>query len=169
MARLLFGLALWLGLYILLTGAHFGTLWLMDWTRTRLETTLEDRHGFEAVDRESPYSWGERMIIALDIQQGVYWFESLAMSALMSLPVALFLGLSAKLFRKRRFALVLVAIVVNLATFYLLYLLSEQVALGYLMSNATPVLTGGVVVGLVHALIASLVLAGARNKAGVSA
>ncbi len=168
MARLLFGLALWLGLYVLLAGAHFGTLWAMDWARNRLETTLEDRYGSEAIDREPPYSWGERVVVALDIQQGVYWQESLMMSALMSLPVALFIGIGASLTRKRHIIIAVLAVMVNLATFYLVYLLNEQIALGYLISTLPPVITAGFVVGLVHALVASLVYAGAAKKAGVS-
>jgi hypothetical protein len=102
--RLLRGLAIWIGLYVLLTGAHMGVLYGLNALRARYETALETRVGVDAIDREPPYSGGERLIVALDIQPSAYWQESLAMSAVMSLIVAVFVGLASLAFRKGRAA-----------------------------------------------------------------
>jgi hypothetical protein len=74
--RLLRALALGIGLYVLLTAVHYGTLWGLDQMRQRMETRLEQRYGADAVDREPPYKPGERWVMAFDIQL-VSWKEAL--------------------------------------------------------------------------------------------
>jgi hypothetical protein len=74
--RLLRALALGIGLYVLLTAVHYGTLWGLDQMRQRMETRLEQRYGADAVDREPPYKPGERWVMALDIQPSPYWQEA---------------------------------------------------------------------------------------------
>ena len=161
MGRLLRGLAIWIGLYVLLIGAHMGVLYGLDALRTRYETALEARLGAEAVDREPPYSGGERLIVALDIQPSAYWQESLAMSAVMSLIVAVFVGLASLAFRKGRAAkLALVTLVVNGLVFFFFAQLSEQLFAGYLLGRPVSAVAPAILVGLAHAVISVLVLGG---------
>ena len=161
MGRLLRGLAIWIGLYVLMTGAHMGALYGLDALRTRYESALETRLGAEAVDREPPYSGGERLIVALDIQPSAYWQESLAMSAVMSLIVAVFVGLASLAFRKGRAAkLILVALVVNGLVFFFFAQLSEQLFAGYLLGRPVSAVAPAILVGLAHAVISVLVLGG---------
>lgn len=163
MGRLLRGLAIWIGLYVLMTGAHMGALYGLDALRTRYESALETRLGAEAVDREPPYSGGERLIVALDIQPSAYWQESLAMSAVMSLIVALFVGLASLAFRKGRAAkLMLVALVVNGLVFFFFAQLSEQLFAGYLLGQPVSAIAPAVLVGLSHGALSALVLGGKK-------
>lgn len=161
--RLLRGLALWIGLYVLLTGTHMGVLYGLNALRTRYETTLETRAGVEAIDREPPYSGGERLIVALDIQPSTYWQESLVMSAVMSLIVAVFVGLASLAFRKGRVAkLMLVALIVNGLVFYFFALLSEQLFAGYLLGQPISAIAPALLVGLAHGMVSALVLGGKK-------
>jgi hypothetical protein len=159
--RLLRGLAIWIGLYVLLTGAHMGVLYGLNALRARYETALETRVGVDAIDREPPYSGGERLIVALDIQPSAYWQESLAMSAVMSLIVAAFVGLASLAFRKGRAAkLTLVALVVNGLVFFFFAQLSEQLFAGYLLGQPVSAVAPALLVGLSHGAISTLVLGG---------
>ncbi len=165
LGRFLRGLALWIGVYVLLTAVHFGLLWGLDRLRMQLETRFEDRYGTEVVDREPPYSRAEWLVVALDVQPSMYWVESLGMSALMSLPVALFVGAGALAFRRRLWGrLVVLSVIASILTFYLLYLLNEQVFAGYLLQQRLPVFTVGGFVGLVQGLVASLVFGAPRGR-----
>ncbi|MFQ3611141.1 MAG: hypothetical protein SNJ72_06540 [Fimbriimonadales bacterium] len=162
--RALRGLALWLGLYILFSLAHFGVLYGLNALRSGLEQRWESQFGAEVIDREPPYSLQERVVIALDIQPSMYWVESLAMSFIMSLPVALFVGLGALLLRRaRRGTLLIIATFSSLLVFYLLYLLGEQVFAGYLVGHLGAIGVSGIGVGFVQGLIAGMVL---RNGKG---
>jgi hypothetical protein len=160
--RVLRGLAIWIGLYVLLTGAHMGVLYGINALRARYETTLE-RVGVDAIDREPPYSGGERLVVALDIQPSAYWQESLAMSAVMSLIVAVFVGLGSLAFRKGRAAkLMLVALVVNGLVFFFFAQLSEQLFAGYLLGQPVSAVAPALLVGLTHGAISTLVLGGKK-------
>jgi hypothetical protein len=131
--------------------------------RARYETGLEMRLGAEAVDREPPYSGGERLIVALDIQPSTYWQESLAMSAVMSLIVAVFVGLASLAFRKgHAVKLALVALIVNGLVFYFFALLSEQLFAGYLLGRPVSAVAPALLVGLAHGIISVLVLGGKK-------
>ncbi|MER3402134.1 MAG: hypothetical protein C4336_07450 [Armatimonadota bacterium] len=166
LGKLLRGLALWIGVYGILTAIHFGMLWGLDQVRNRLETRFEDQYGSEVVDREPPYTTPEWLIVGLDIQP-IQWLESLAMSAVMSLPVAVFLGLGAKVFRRGLgFKLIGVSIVTSMLMFSLLYLLNEQLSAGYLVQAKPPVLIVGTLVGWVQGWVASLIYGGARRQGG---
>jgi hypothetical protein len=161
--RLLRGLAIWIGLYVLLTGAHMGVLYGLNALRARYETALETRVGVDAIDREPPYSGGERLIVALDIQPSAYWQESLAMSAVMSLIVAVFVGLASLAFRKgRAVKLALVALIVNGLVFYFFAQLSEQLFAGYLLGRPVSAVAPALLVGLAHGIISVLVLGGKK-------
>ncbi len=165
LGRVFHGLALWIGLYVLLTAAHWGVLQGIDALRTRYETDLEARLGTEVVDREPPYSTAERLIVAFDIQPSTYWQESLLTSALMSLVVAIFVGIGGLAFqRNRAIKLALVAIVVNGLAFFFLAQLSEQMFLGYLLGQPASAIAPALLVGLAHALISVLVLGRANMK-----
>lgn len=167
LGKLLRGLALWIGVYVILTAIHFGMLWGLDHVRNRLETRFEDQFGSEVVDREPPYTMPEWLIVGLDIQPSMYWLESLAMSAVMSLPVVVFLGLAAKVFRRGLgFKLIGVGIVTSVLMFYLLYLLNDQLFAGYLIQAKPPVLIVGTLVGLVQGWVALLIYGGARRHGG---
>ncbi|MCS7209903.1 MAG: hypothetical protein NZ874_10075 [Fimbriimonadales bacterium] len=164
LGQMLRGLALWIGLYVLLTGAHMGVLYGINALRARYETVLETRLGAEAVDREPPYSNGERLIVAFDIQPSVYWLESLGMSALMSLIVALLIALASSVFRNRRaIKLTLVALGANGIVFYFFVLLSEQLFAGYLLGRPVSAVAPALLVGLVQGTISALVLGGGKS------
>ena len=140
-----------------------GVLYGINALRTRYEAALETRLGAEAVDREPPYRGGERLIIALDIQPSTYWQESLAMSAVMSLIVAAFVGLASLAFRKgRAMKLALVALIVNGLVFYFFALLSEQLFAGYLLGRPVSAVAPALLVGLAHGIISVLVLGGKK-------
>ncbi len=163
-ARFLRAFALWLGLYGLLTAAHFGVLWGLDQLRQRLENRLESRYGTEAVDREPPYSWGERVVLALDVQPSPYWQESLGVSALLSLPVALLTGAAALFVRRaRRAALMAIAIVGGILLMWLLTQLGGLALAGYLVGNPTAAVVEGALIGLIQGMLAILVLAPSRR------
>ncbi len=164
-ARILRALALWLGMYILLSGVHFGVLYGLNSIRTGLENRWETQFGLEVIDREPPYSWRERLVMAMDTQPSIYWAESLAMSFVMSLPVALFVGLGSLLLRRaRRGVLMLVAIISSVLVFYLTYLLNQQGAtVGYFIEGGSPAVFSGAVIGIIQGLLAGLVL---RNGKG---
>ena len=140
-----------------------GVLYGINALRTRYEAALETRLGAEAVDREPPYRGGERLIVALDIQPSTYWQESLAMSAVMSLIVAVFVGLASLAFRKgRAMKLALVALIVNGLVFYFFALLSEQLFAGYLLGRPVSAVSPALLVGLAHGIISVLVLGGKK-------
>jgi hypothetical protein len=140
-----------------------GVLYGINALRTRYEAALETRLGAEAVDREPPYRGGERLIVALDIQPSTYWQESLAMSAVMSLIVAVFVGLASLAFRKgHAVKLALVALIVNGLVFYFFALLSEQLFAGYLLGRPVSAVAPALLVGLVHGIISVLVLGGKK-------
>jgi hypothetical protein len=140
-----------------------GVLYGINALRTRYEAALETRLGAEAVDREPPYRGGERLIVALDIQPSTYWQESLAMSAVMSLIVAVFVGLASLAFRKgRAMKLALVALIVNGLVFYFFALLSEQLFAGYLLGRPVSAVAPALLVGLAHGIISVLVLGGKK-------
>jgi len=140
-----------------------GVLYGINALRTRYEAALETRLGTEAVDREPPYRGGERLIIALDIQPSTYWQESLAMSAVMSLIVAVFVGLASLAFRKgHAVKLALVALIVNGLVFYFFALLSEQLFAGYLLGRPVSAVAPALLVGLAHGIISVLVLGGKK-------
>ncbi len=163
-ARVLRGLALWLGLYILFSAVHFGALYGLSALRSGLEGRWENQFGVEVIDREPPYSIRERLILGLDIQPSMYWVESLAMSAVMSLPVALFVGIGSLLLRRaRRGTLILVATLSSTLMFYLLYLLGEQVFAGYLVGHPSAAVVSGIGVGFVQGVVAGLVLRNGKN------
>lgn len=165
LGRVLHGLALWIGLYVLLTAAHWGVLQGINALRTRYETNLEARLGTEAVDREPPYSPQEQLIVAFDIQPSTYWQESLLASAVMSLIVAIFVGIGALTFQhKRALRLAIVAIVVNGLLFFFLAQLSEQAFVGYLLGQPMSAIAPALLVGLTHALISVLVLGKVNTK-----
>ncbi|GIV10409.1 MAG: hypothetical protein KatS3mg019_2500 [Fimbriimonadales bacterium] len=164
LARALRGLAIWIGLLVLLTGTHMGVLYGINALRARYEANLETRRGVDAIDREPPYSGGERAIVAFDIQPSDYWQESLAMSALMSLIVAIFVGLASLTFKKGRTAkIVLVVLVVNSLIFYFFSLLSEQVFAGYLLGRPASAIAPALLVGLAQGAISALVLGGGKK------
>ncbi|MCS6918933.1 MAG: hypothetical protein NZM28_04115 [Fimbriimonadales bacterium] len=164
LGRALRGLATWIGLFILLTGAHMGVLYGINALRTRYEANLETRMGVDAVDREPPYSGGERVVVAFDIQPSAYWQESLGASAIMSLIVAVFVGIASLAFRKGRAAkIVLVALAVNGLVFYFLSLLSEQMFLGYLLGRPASVIAPALLVGAAQGVISALVLGGGKR------
>ncbi|MEN3001515.1 MAG: hypothetical protein ABDI19_06690 [Armatimonadota bacterium] len=161
LGRVLRGLAIWIGLVVLLTGAHMGVLYALNALRTRYEISLEARLGAEAIDREPPYQRGEQLIVALDIQPSMYWLESLAMSALMSLIVAVFVGLASLTARHgRALKLILVALLVNGLVFYFFSLLSEHVLLGYMLGKPVSAIVPAILVGLVQGVLSVLVLGG---------
>jgi hypothetical protein len=140
-----------------------GVLYGINALRTRYEAALETRLGAEAVDREPPYRGGERLIVALDIQPSTYWQESLAMSAVMSLIVAVFVGLASLAFRKgHAVKLALVALIVNGLVFYFFALLSEQLFAGYLLGRPVSAVAPALLVGLAHGIISVLVLGGKK-------
>lgn len=164
LGRALRGLAIWIGLFILLTGAHMGILYGIDALRTRYETNLETRMGADAVDREPPYSVGERIIVAFDIQPSQYWQEALVVSAAMSLIVSVFVGLASLMFKKGRTAkIMLVALVVNGIIFYFFSLINEQVLLGYLLGRPASAVAPAILVGLAQGTISALVLGGGKK------
>lgn len=163
LGRILRGLAIWIGLYVLFTGTHMGVLYGINAVRTRYEAALETRGGAELVDREPPYSGGERFIVALDIQPSIYWVESLVASAGMSLIVAVFVGLASLAFRQGRTAkLILVALIVNALVFYFYSLLTEQNLLGYLVGRPVSMIAPAVLVGLAQGVVSVLVLGGKK-------
>jgi len=138
-----------------------GVLYGLNALRARYESALETR--VDAIDREPPYSGGERLIVALDIQPSVYWQESLAMSAVMSLIVAVFVGLASLAFRKGRAAkLMLVSLVVNGLVFFFFAQLSEQLFAGYLLGKPVSAVAPALLVGLTHGAISTLVLGGKK-------
>lgn len=164
LGRALRGLAIWIGLFILLTGAHMGVLYGVNALRTRYEASLETRLGVDAIDREPPYSGGERAIVAFDIQPSEYWQESLGMSAIMSLIVSIFVGLASLMFGKgRTVKIVLVALVVNGLVFYFFSLLSEQIFAGYLLGRPASAIAPAILVGLAQGTISALVLGGGKK------
>lgn len=164
LGRALRGLAIWIGLFILLTGAHMGVLYSINALRTRYEANLETRVGVDAVDREPPYSAGERAIVAFDIQPSEYWQEALAVSAVMSLIVSIFVGLASLMFKKGRTTkIVLVALFVNGLIFYFFSLLSEQVFAGYLLGRPASAFAPAILVGLAQGTISALVLGGGKK------
>ncbi|MCS7301246.1 MAG: hypothetical protein NZ556_06805 [Fimbriimonadales bacterium] len=164
LGRFLRGLAIWIGLYVLLTGAHMGVLYGINALRTRYETALETRLGVEAIDREPPYSGGERVIVALDIQPSMYWLESLGMSALMSLIVAVFVGIASLAFRQGRAAkLTLVALVINGLVFYFLSVLNLEGMVGYMLGRPVSAVAPAILVGLAQGIISALVLGGGKK------
>jgi len=154
--RMLRSLALSIGLYVLLTGVHYGTLWGLDQLRQRMEARLEQRYGAEAVDRQPPYKPGERWVMALDIQPSPYWQEAVGMSAGLTLPVALLMGLTAR--RVRRFALLLVAVGANIGMLWLMTRLGGLALAGYLVNNPTAAGVGGLAIGLLQGLLGGLIL-----------
>ena len=161
LGRLLRGLAIWIGLYVLLTGTHMGVLYGINALRTRYETAVETKLGADAVDREPPYSGGERLIVAFDIQPSQYWQEALAVSAAMSLVVSIFVGAASLMFRKGRIAkIMLVALVVNGLIFYFFSLINEQVLLGYLMGRPASAIAPAILVGFAQGVVSTLVLGG---------
>ncbi|MDW8106286.1 MAG: hypothetical protein RMK45_02280 [Armatimonadota bacterium] len=163
-ARVLRGLALWIGLYVLLTATHWGILYGINALRTRYETAIETRLGVEAVDREPPYSTAERIIVALDIQPSPYWQESLGVSALMSLAVATFVGVGALVFKHRRsLKLAIVALAMNGLAFYFLSVLSKQLLAGYLLGRPESAIVPALLVGIVHAIVSVFVLGGGKK------
>jgi hypothetical protein len=163
LGRLLRGLAIWIGLYVLLTGTHMGVLYGINALRTRYEAALETHGGTELVDREPPYSGGERFIVTLDIQPSIYWVEALVVSAVMSLIVAVFVGLASLAFRHgRTVKLILVALMVNGLVFYFYSLLSEQIFVGYQLGRAVSAIVPAVLVGLAQGIVSVLVLGGKR-------
>ncbi|MCS7273309.1 MAG: hypothetical protein NZ550_04070 [Fimbriimonadales bacterium] len=164
LAQLLRGFALWIGLYVLLTATHWGVLHGINALRTRYETAVETRLGVEAIDREPPYGVEERIIVALDIQPSPYWQESLGMSALMSLIVAILVGIGALRFRRSRaFKLAITALVANGLVFYAYSVLSEQLFAGYLLGRPVSAVVPALLVGVVHAVISALVLGGGKQ------
>ncbi|GIV05449.1 MAG: hypothetical protein KatS3mg016_1024 [Fimbriimonadales bacterium] len=163
LGRLLRGLAIWIGLSVLLTGTHMGILYGINALRTRYETALETRGGAELVDREPPYSGGERLIVALDIQPSIYWAEALIVSAVMSLVVAVFVGLASLAFRQgRAVKLILVALIVNGLVFYFYALLSEQIFVGYQLGRPVSAVAPAILVGLAQGIVSVLVLGGKK-------
>lgn len=161
LGRLLRGLAIWIGLYVLLTATHIGVLYGTNALRVRYESALEARFGAQAVDREPPYTGGERLIVALDIQPSTYWLESLGMSAVMSLIVAVCVGIGSLAFRKQRtLKLMLVALGVNGLIFYFFSLLSEQLFAGYLLGKPASAIVPAILVGLAQGVVSALVLGG---------
>ncbi|MFN4032721.1 MAG: hypothetical protein ACK4ME_03730 [Fimbriimonadales bacterium] len=164
LGRALRGFAIWIGLFVMLTGVHMGILYGVDAVRTRYEANLETRLGADAVDREPPYSASERMVVAFDIQPSQYWQESLAMSAGMSLIVAAFVGIGALAFKKGRTAkIALVALVVNGLIFYFFALLSEQIFAGYLLGRPASVIAPAILVGVAQGVLSALVLGGSKR------
>jgi hypothetical protein len=159
--RILYTLALGVGFYVLLTVVHYGTLWGLDQLRQRMEARLEQRYGTDAVDREPPYKPGERWVMALDIQPSPYWQEAAGMSAVLSLPVAVLMGLMAR--RSRRLALLLIAVITNALSLWLLTQLGGLALAGYLVNNPTAAIAGGVAVGLLQGILGGLIL---HAKAG---
>lgn len=164
LGRALRGLAIWIGLFILLTGTHMGVLYGVNALRTRYEANLETRLGVDAVDREPPYSGGERIIVAFDIQPSQYWQEALVVSALMSLIVSVFVGLASLMFKQGRTAkIMLVALVVNGLIFYFFSLISEQALLGYLLGRPASAIAPAILVGVAQGAISALVLGGSKK------
>ncbi|MEN3000647.1 MAG: hypothetical protein ABDI19_02260 [Armatimonadota bacterium] len=156
--------ALAIGFYLLLTGVHYGTLWGLDGLRQRWEARLESQYGVEAIDREPPYKPGERAIMALDIQRSPFWQESLGISALLSLLVALLTGVAARFAKRaRRAALLLVPIASNIVLLWLMTQLGGLALAGYLVGNLTAVFVGGALVGLIQGIVALLLLAPRRR------
>lgn len=161
LGRALRGLSLWMGLLVILTGAHMALLYGLNAIRVRYEAHLEMRLGTDAVDREPPYSPGERWIVALDIQPSQYWQEALGMSAVMSLIVAVFVGMGALVFKKRGAAkIALVALMVNGLIFYFFALLSEQIFAGYLLGRPSSAIVPAILVGIVQGVLSAMVLGG---------
>ncbi len=160
MGRWLRVCAFGIGFYVILTGVHFGTLWGLDQLRQRWETRLENQYGTEAIDREPPYKPGERVMMALDIQPSPYWQEALGMSAVLSLPIALLMGIAAFFIKRaRRVALMTLAVGANIALLWLITQLGGLALAGYLVNNALAAGVEGAIVGLLHGTLAILMLA----------
>lgn len=167
LGRILSGIALWIGVYVLLTGVHFGTLWGLDRLRTALETRYEEQYGSEVVDREPPYTTPEWIIVSLDVQPSMYWGEALAMSALMSLPVALLIQVVAWTGRHRLILRsIVIGAVMSILVFYLLYLLNEQVFAGYLVQAKPPIFGVGALTGIGQGFVGGLIYGASRRRNG---
>jgi hypothetical protein len=168
--RILRALALSIGLYVLLTGVHYGTLWGLDQLRQRMEARLEQRYGADAVDREPPYKPGERWVMALDIQPSPYWQEAVGMSAGLTLPVALLMGLMARRRPNGQVPnlplLLLVAVGANIGMLWLMTRLGGLALAGYLVNNATAAGVGGLAIGLLQGLLGGLILKTKDGKNG---
>lgn len=163
-ARWLRACALGIGFYVLLTGVHYGTLWGLDQLRQRWETRLENRYGTEAIDREPPYKPGERVMMALDTQLSPYWQESLGISALICLPVAILTGIAVRFLRRaQRAALMIIAVASNIFLLWLLTQLGGVSLVGYLVGSLLAAVVEGTLVGLAQGLLAILVLAPSRR------
>jgi hypothetical protein len=163
-ARLLRLCALAIGFYVMLTGVHYGTLWALDQLRQRWEVRLEAQYGTEAVDREPPYKPGERLMMALDIQPSLDWREAVGVSALLSLPAAILMGLAVWVIRRaRRLALLIVAGASNILLLWLLTQLGGLALVGYLVNNPVAVVVEGAIVGILQGILAMLILTPKRG------
>lgn len=167
LGRILSGIALWIGVYVLLTGVHFGTLWGLDQLRTALETRYEEQYGSEVVDREPPYTTSEWIIVSLDVQPSMYWGEALAMSALMSLPVALLIQVVVWTGRRRlMLKTIVIGSTISMLVFYLLYLLNEQVFAGYLIQAKSPIFVIGALTGILQGFVGGSIYGASRRRSG---
>jgi len=161
MGRWLRALALGIGLYVLLTAVHYGTLWGLDQLRQRMEARLEQRYGADAVDREPPYKPGERWVMAFDVQF-VSWSEALTVSAVLNLPIVLLIGMAAR--RLRRFALWLVAVGANILALWLMTRLGGLAGVGYLVFNPIAAGVEGAIAGVLQGILGGLILHAREGK-----
>lgn len=163
MRRLLLGLFKILLLYALVCASFEGVVRGVDASRSRMENRFEDRYGSEVVDREPPYSWRERLIVALDIQPSMYWQESAGMSALAGIPVTIgLLGATVFRVRSRRAFFMLSGIVLSGTMLYMLYRATHSdywniSFVGYLVESADAAFLTGLLAGFIQGWVASLI------------
>lgn len=170
MVRFLVGILRVIVLYILIGTSLYLVLDTINRLRTGLENRWEAQYGTEILDREPPYSWGERMLMLLDIEPGIYWQEAALMAAMMALPITLGLSLSAFYKgRGRTGFLILAGMILNSFMLGVVYKIPEVESLnitfaGYLVANQGAIFIPSVVCGGLHGLFVSQIFK--HNKTG---
>lgn len=164
MVRFLVGTLRVTVLYILIGASLYFVLDTINRLRIGLENRWETQYGMEILDREPPYGWGERVIMMLDIEPGIYWQEAALMAAIMAVPITLGLSLSAFYKGRRRTGfLILAGMILNGFMLGAVYKIPEMESLniafaGYLIANQGAIFLPAVVCGCLHGLFVSQIL-----------
>lgn len=135
--------------------------------RAQIEPRFEKRWGAEVVDREPPFSPAERILRALDVEPGIYWWETAGFALILGFFNACFAPLGMLLGRKlgRRVG---IGILVNGAFCWLWLRLPEITNLnliGIQIPGVEAVGLLGLTLGFLHGLFSFWLMPG-KNKTG---